>query len=74
VASADGRFEITRLPPGTYRLRLYADRNGNGRWDGGALAPYVPPEPLRLLADPVEVRARWETELDAADLSLTDSP
>jgi uncharacterized protein (DUF2141 family) len=74
VASADGRFEITRLPPGTYRLRLYADRNGNGRWDGGALAPYVPPEPLRLLADPVEVRARWETELDAADLSLTDPP
>ncbi|HYE95676.1 MAG TPA: Ig-like domain-containing protein [Rubricoccaceae bacterium] len=59
-----GGFALRDLPPGTYRLRLVLDRNGNGRWDGGALVPYVPPEPLRWLPEPARVRARWETEVE----------
>ena len=63
VAGPDGAFALRGLPPGEYRLRLVLDRNGDGAWDGGRLAPYAPPEPLRWLAEPVRVRARWDTEL-----------
>jgi len=65
-ADADGTFTVRRLPPGSYRLRLFVDRNGNGRWDGGSLAPYMPPEPLQWLSAPVSVRARWEHEIEEA--------
>ena len=65
-ADADGTFTVRRLPPGSYRLRLFVDRNGNGRWDGGSLAPYVPPEPLQWLSVPVSARARWEHEIEEA--------
>jgi uncharacterized protein (DUF2141 family) len=70
-AEADGAFASGPLAPGDYRLRVVVDADGDGRWDGGALAPYRPPEPVRILAEPVNVRARWETEvppirLDAA--------
>ncbi|MCH7639139.1 MAG: Ig-like domain-containing protein [Bacteroidetes bacterium] len=68
VASAevDGTFVVRRLPPGSYRLRLFVDRNGNGRWDGGSLAPFAPPEPLQWLSAPISVRARWEHEIEEA--------
>ena len=64
------------LPPGAYRVRLGralrrtgAPARDEATWDGGSLAPYLPPEPLVILAEPVEVRARWETEIDAALLA-----
>ena len=68
VASAelDGTFVVRQLPPGSYRLRLFVDRNGNGRWDGGSLAPYAPPEPLQWLPASISVRARWEHEIEEA--------
>lgn len=40
-----GGVELERLPPGRYRLVVYRDRNGNGRWDAGAVDPYRAPEP-----------------------------
>ncbi len=61
---ATGAFMLSGLPAGEVRLRLFVDRNGNGRWDGGRLAPYVAPEPLRFLDSPQTVRARWETVID----------
>ncbi|NNF59112.1 MAG: hypothetical protein HKN04_12830 [Rhodothermaceae bacterium] len=72
-AQADGAFALTNLPPGSYRLRLVLDANGNGRWDGGRLTPYEPPEPLRWLAEPVRVRARWETEVESNELLIGSS-
>ncbi len=62
----DATFIVRQLPPGSYRLRLFVDRNGNGRWDGGSLAPYLPPEPLQWLTEPIQVRARWEHEVEDA--------
>ncbi len=73
-AGADGRFAFERLAPGRYRLRLWADRDGDGRWSGGRLAPYVAPEPLVLVAEPVAVRARWETEVEPERLALPVFP
>lgn len=63
-ADATGAFKLTGLPEAEYRLRLFVDRNGNGRWDGGRLAPYRPPEPLRFLDAPQRVRPRWESVID----------
>ena len=71
-AETDGTFSVRRLPPGSYRLRLFVDRNGNGRWDGGSLAPYAPPEPLQWLSTPINVRARWEHEIDEAVDFISD--
>ncbi len=64
AANTNGTFAIRNLPPGAYRLRLYVDFNENGRWDGGSLAPYAPPEPLLWLSAPISVRARWEHEIE----------
>ncbi len=67
-AEADGSFVADGLLPGPYTLRLWVDRDGDGRWSGGQPSPYVAPEPLVLLPEPVQVRARWETEIDPVTL------
>ena len=62
-AEPDGRFVVDLLAPGPARLRAWLDEDGDGRWSGGALHPYRPPEPLRIPPEPASVRARWETEV-----------
>lgn len=63
-ADATGAFTLAGLPEGEVRLRVFVDRNSNGRWDGGRLAPYDPPEPLRFIDTPQRIRPRWETVVD----------
>lgn len=67
-ADATGAFTLTGLPEAEYHIRVFVDRDGDGRWDGGRLAPYRPPEPLRFLDAPQRVRPRWETVLDTVRL------
>lgn len=61
---ATGTFTFPRLPEGTYRLRVFLDRNGNGRWDGGQILPYQPAEPIRWRNTLPDWRARWDTVLE----------
>lgn len=63
VTDAAGRFALTGLPAGPYRLVAFLDRDGDGRWTPGRLAPYRAPEPLLRLDAPQNVRARWDAEL-----------
>ena len=68
----DGAFAFQRLAPGDYRIRVVLDRDGDGRWSGGSLAPYASPERIVFVTQPQTVRARFETDvgeirLDAAD-------
>lgn len=70
AAGPDGRFAFSHLPPGRYRLRLWTDRDGDGRWSGGRVAPFERPEPLLLVAEPVAVRARWDTEVEPERLAF----
>ncbi|NIT58570.1 MAG: hypothetical protein GWN00_20765, partial [Aliifodinibius sp.] len=42
------QVEIGNLPPLSYKLTLYHDRNTNGRWDYGQIDPYVQPEPYYI--------------------------
>lgn len=64
AADASGAYLVTGLPEGEVKLRAWVDRNGNGRWDGGRLAPYTPPEPVVFLDAPPRIRPRWETVAD----------
>jgi len=69
-----GRYEKTVTAPGTcifenvfageYSLWYYPDRNKNGRQDHGWLWPYKAPEIARPLIQEIQIRARWDTEMD----------
>lgn len=61
----DSAFVFEDLPDGRYRFRAFLDRNGNGRWDPGQVAPYEPAEPVAWSAQPVESRPRWTNALSA---------
>lgn len=63
VAAPDGTFAVLRLPAGVYRLVAFLDRDGDGQWTPGRLAPYRAPEPLLRLDAPQTVRARWDAAL-----------
>ena len=67
-AEPDGSFLADGLLPGPYSLRIWADRDGDGQWTGGRLVPYRAAEPLYFSGQPVQVRARWETEIDPVTL------
>ena len=64
TVDSTGTFTFTRLPEGTYRLRVFLDRNRNGRWDGGQILTYQPAEPIRWRNTLPDWRARWDTVLE----------
>ncbi len=66
----DTTFSLTNLLPGTYRISGFLDRDRNGHWMSGQVHPFVPAEPLIAHADTVEVRARWETEVERLDSKI----
>ena len=59
-------FMFDEVLPGSYVLSYYVDTNLNGRRDLGNLYPFMPPEFLHTLDTEVQVRARWDTELESA--------
>lgn len=64
VEGTPGSVVWERVPPGSYRLRLLHDRNGNGRWDPGLLQTGLAPESVTPHGEPVQVRANWEVGMD----------
>jgi hypothetical protein len=58
---SSGGFVFRGLPEAPYRFRAFLDRDGDGEWDVGRLAPYRRAEPLAWSRRPVEARPRWET-------------
>ncbi|MEO0557316.1 MAG: Ig-like domain-containing protein [Bacteroidota bacterium] len=73
---ADGAFAIRGLAPGSVRLRLFEDLDGDGRWSGGRLPPdAASPERLLIVPDPIQIRARWDTDVETTSLALfPDTP
>lgn len=49
--------------PGKYLFRLVEDTNNNHSWDTGDILAGDQPEHIIIFPDPVEVRAKWETEI-----------
>ncbi len=61
---AAGKFIFPNLPDKSqYRFRAFLDQNGNQKWDGGSLIPYLKAEPVIWHSDSLQVRARWEQSL-----------
>ncbi|MBL7963848.1 MAG: Ig-like domain-containing protein [Flavobacteriales bacterium] len=54
----------TRLQPGTYRIWLLEDANGNGRWDTGSMDDDWPPEYVWRDPRPIIVRAGWDMRVN----------
>jgi len=59
-------FVFETLPEGSFRFRAFQDRNGNGRWDGGRIQPFVPAEPITWSERTTDSRPRWTNVLPAA--------
>ncbi|MBR1732694.1 MAG: Ig-like domain-containing protein [Alloprevotella sp.] len=51
------------VKPGDYYLRLFRDRNGNGRWDTGNYLQGVQPEEVVYYPQTITVRADWDAEV-----------
>jgi len=47
---------IEDLPPRIYQVRIFEDKNKNGRWDRGSVDPYIAPEPIFIRRN-MEVRS-----------------
>ena len=58
--SPKGTYMFTDMPPGTYRLRVLIDADGDGRWRGGDPKLLLAPEPVFLYAKTLKVSAGFD--------------
>ena len=60
VRSVAGTANFYYLQPATYYLRLFVDRNGNGRWDTGDFYRNEEPETVYYFPEEIECKANWD--------------
>ncbi len=60
----DSTVRLRRLSPGAYSARITADRNRNGRWDGGVYGEGRQPEVVFPHRASVPVKAGWDAIVD----------
>lgn len=51
------------LMPGNYHIEIIADRNNNGKWDGGDFYAGLQPETRTLRRDVVQIKANWDISI-----------
>jgi hypothetical protein len=69
AALAEGtKFEY--LAPTAYYLRLYIDKNGDGKWTTGDWLTKRQPEPMYYYPNKLKLRANWEFEENFDHLAL----
>ncbi|MBD2723507.1 Ig-like domain-containing protein [Hymenobacter armeniacus] len=62
LVSPKGRYVFSDIAPGTYRLRVLIDADGDGRWRDGDPNLLLPAEPVYLHPRPQQVRAGFDLE------------
>ena len=60
LASPKGTYLFSDMPPGTYRLRVLIDADGDGRWRGGDPKLLLLSEPVFLAPKSVQIRAGFD--------------
>ena len=60
VRAVAGQANFYYLQPATYYLRLFVDRNGNGRWDTGDFYRGEEPETVYYFPEEIECKANWD--------------
>lgn len=64
VRAENNRADFYYLQPKEYYLRLYIDKNGDGKWTTGAYDKNCQPEEVFYFPKPIILRALWEIEQD----------
>ncbi|MBO4564905.1 MAG: Ig-like domain-containing protein [Bacteroidaceae bacterium] len=64
VKAEGNKAEFYYVNPGTYYLRMFVDRNGNGVWDTGAYDEQLQPEDVYYYPRSLELRAMWDMSQD----------
>lgn len=62
VLSKPGLFTFSNVPPGSYILECFEDKDGNGKYFYGSIKPYRPSENYMHYEKPIDIRAGWDTE------------
>ena len=60
LASPRGAYLFSDMPPGTYRLRVLIDGDGDGRWRGGDPKLLLAPEPVFLYPKVLKISAGFD--------------
>ena len=55
-----GQADFYFLAPGTYHIRVFNDRNGNGVWDTGLYETKQAAEEVYYFPGKIETRANWD--------------
>ncbi len=62
--AVNNRTDFFYLKPGEYYLRLFIDKNGDGKWTTGEYETGTQPEEVFYFPKPLSLKARWEVEQD----------
>ena len=62
LAAPNGRADFFYLDPGEVYVRLFNDRNQNGRWDEGCYAEDRQAEEVYYFPQKLTIRANWDIE------------
>ena len=58
------KIKFKNMSPGSYSFRLIDDLNKDGRWTSGDLALRRQPEKMYYLAQPINMRAGWDMDIE----------
>jgi uncharacterized protein (DUF2141 family) len=64
LSSAAGVFTYTYLAPGSYKLRIIYDTNGDDYWTSGDYLKNKQPETVIYYPSPIIIRSNWDLELE----------
>ena len=62
--AVDNRADFYYLQPKDYYIRLYIDKNGDGKWTTGTYESGTQPEEVFYFPKPITLKALWEIEQD----------
>ncbi|WP_276134603.1 Ig-like domain-containing protein [Polluticoccus soli] len=60
----DTMVHLSRLQPGSYKMRIIVDENGNGFWDTGDLFEEIQPEEVIPYHEALQLRPGWDNTID----------
>jgi hypothetical protein len=64
LKTVNHRADFFYLTPDTYYMRLFYDRNNNGKWDAGNFDTQEQAEVVYYFPQPLPAKANWDIEQD----------
>lgn len=58
----DGVAHLEYVDPGTYYVRAFVDRNGDGRWTTGSIADRRQPEDVYYYSKKINIKKNWDID------------